>query len=228
MKRKIYTIVCIFLLTCTLVSCSPESPITMDPEDAMQETLAEFLASESESESEAVSEEKESTVTDTESSQTTAGITDEEVVALIDKMLLHEDYIEFGELKTGDEKIYVMQDGGLQDYYKIEDENFDTWEEWVVFVESIYGWGELIGIMNNPYSRMINVYGYTYVLCRSMEGGILDDYTYKIVESLPDKALVEIIRPEITPGKPRSERRWFLAMAETEMGWRITDIFPFT
>jgi len=161
----------------------------------------------------------------------TVYITEEEIDELMQAYLLHEKYTCY----DSDSIMGVPpgSEGGAveipitDDYMKVYTPEYDTWDEWIAFIESIY-WGEelmeVLDRMEND-AMYINRDGFTYVRPGGMGWYISKDYTAEVLSSSVNFAQVKITRQEVEVGTDNTTdytRIFFLQKNDGK--WRIADI----
>lgn len=230
------------LLLCLLIlsSCAGEEPSGTHETDFSPSESAQAIETE-ESETETNAPETEETEPEESKSEETEPepvyITEEEISALMESYLNYEMYTQYdtdaiigAPPAETDENGLVAEIEMTSEYSKVYNEKYDTWDEWIAFIESIYCGDRLteeLEYMENN-SRFVNIDGYTHVRAGGMGWYISGDYTYEILRSNENCALLEIMRTEIEPGElERQERHWFYYLNNTENGWRISDILNF-
>ncbi len=152
-------------------------------------------------------------------------ISGEDIEALMQKYLLHEMYTVYDSLNTDSSS---RDESGV--YFKVSDEKYDTWDEWIAFYESIFAGVILEEQLNilEAEKVIVNIDGYTYCTPRGMGWILSDEYSYDIVRSSQTRAVVEISRTEHSFGEPNpTERIWYFLFGLTDDGWRILDIVSF-
>ena len=149
-------------------------------------------------------------------------ITDAEITALIDAYLLYERYTVYASdsMQTAFEAVEI--NGNF--FNKVTDPAYDTWDEWTAFAEGIFCGDALTAEMERLKNdqRFIDMDGYTYCQAGSMGWYISKEYTYRITEGTADRAVIEVVRQEGTPGEYETTdyiRNYVLY--PTENGWRI-------
>lgn len=159
---------------------------------------------------------------DVNSNIATNFISDNEIRSLMERYLLHEYYTRYESLEIDSTSV---DDSGM--FFKVTNEEYDTWSEWTLFCESIFH-GEALYDSIEQSEMIKNIDGYTYCCPGSIGWYLSNEYTYEIVKSNPERALIQISRQEITPGEnEETERIWFYLLGLTENGWRILNIISF-
>ncbi len=148
-----------------------------------------------------------------------------EIEALMQQYLLHEMYTVYDSLNADSSSV---DESGI--YFKVSDENYDTWDEWIAFYESIFAGvalEEQLGILETE-KVIKNIDGYTYCIPGGMGWTLSNEYLYDIVRCNQTRALVEISRTEHNFGESDpTERIWYFLLGLTDDGWRILDIISF-
>lgn len=174
--------------------------------------------------------------------ENTTFITESEIESLIDRYLTYEKYTVYSSSSmevlnentvtddTSDdsviaeeEEVIVPESTVTDGYLKVINENYDTWEEWTAFGESIFS-KELFASLTENNTLFINVDGYTYCLPGDMGWYVSSEYTYDITESTAEKAVVEVRRNELVPGEDDTVHIDTFVLYPTENGWRIGEI----
>ncbi len=153
----------------------------------------------------------------------TTHILEEEIAQLMERYLLHERYTVYSSLSVDSSFSAKDED---RTYYRVANEEYDTWEEWIAFIESIFTGDALTNAEPNPYSY-IEVDGYTYCRPGDMGWYISGEYKYEIIEQNDKSAIVLISRYENEPsevGIKENELQWNYSLVMTDAGWRISSI----
>ena len=150
-------------------------------------------------------------------------ISEDELLELMDRFLTYEYYTAYESMEVN-----PLQPDESGTYFAVINEDYDTWEEWTSFCESIFCDSELIKAVNGLQS-IKNVDGKTYCMPGSIGFNISKEYDYNVVESTSDRAMVQISRLETAIGEESEEERvWFFDLLLTNEGWRIIQIVPFS
>jgi len=144
---------------------------------------------------------------------------EEEITALFNRMIEYEGYCL--------EPTMLTADGKMEAFNKVVDERFDTWEEWMAFVESIYTGDKLEQVIEEieREGRFVNIDGYTYVAEFAGTSFLSKDYTFSVEERIADTVTVKLNRIEYIPynGGTVKERYNVYTLEKTDAGWRISD-----
>ena len=116
--------------------------------------------------------------------------------------------------------INSVDESGL--YYKVTDENYDTWSEWISFVESIFCGEYLESAKNNDL--YINVDGYTYCRPGSMGWYLSEDYSYSIIENKISEVVISVSYEELSPTATETTtyQTFTYVLKNTDNGWRVS------
>lgn len=141
------------------------------------------------------------------------GISDDEINTLLQGRCQIITVIEYDTLPFDTEDKITIDDF---DYYRVNDEKYDSWNEWTNYVKSIYTDEIAESIINN--NKIINIDGKTYTNDGGKGSNLSNEYTYDIISEAENKVTVslkntdnfssEIIETEII-------------LAKTSNGWRI-------
>lgn len=145
-------------------------------------------------------------------------LTDDEIVEIIDNLLLYEKYGIYASLQTSNE----TDKSGM--YYKVIDENFDEYNEWVEFIENIFCDKYLEMVYNETSGSIVNIDGYTYDDGSASGWTLSNDYTYKIFENDAQQTILTIIRNDFSYGHERIDEKSVI-LRKTETGWKISDTY---
>ncbi len=149
-------------------------------------------------------------------------ISEDEISGLMDHYLTYEYYTVYESMEVNP---LQSDDSGV--YFAVTNEEYDTWEEWTSFCESIF-YGNALKKAIDEVKSLKNIEGKTYCSPGSIGWYISSEYSYELVKCNPERALIQISRQEISPGENEEmERIWFYLLGLTEDGWRILDIIPF-
>lgn len=149
-------------------------------------------------------------------------ITDEEITTLIDNYLLYIRYTTYDSLTTGSDFITLVDEFNTKvetKYYKVIDEKYDTWEEWVAFLESIFYGTCLENALANQ-THIKNFDGYTYHDSGAMGWNRSPQYTYDVNETLQNEIAVTIIETDVFTDE--NYHTVFLCIL-TDDGWRFQE-----
>jgi len=148
---------------------------------------------------------------------------EEEITALFNRMIEYEGHcLEPLMLANGGEKIVIDNMGA---YYKVTDERFDSWEEWMDFLGSIYTGDALEQVIEHieTIEDFVNIDGYTYVAAIAVTSFVKDDFSFSVEEKTSDIITVKLRRIERpSPGDHlEHEMFWNYKLQKTDEGWRI-------
>lgn len=143
----------------------------------------------------------------------------DEIKLLINNMILLDKYRydPLGYLFPG---VDVLE---LEPYLKVTDERYDTYAEWMDFVKSIYTGEMLEQMLSELESIVIDVDGYSYASCTALPYLWSDEYTYKIVESDENTAIITLTRTYAPAGLEATTEKFTYLLTKTDAGWRIAD-----
>ncbi|MCD7823110.1 MAG: M56 family metallopeptidase [Oscillospiraceae bacterium] len=144
-------------------------------------------------------------------------ITNAEIVSLLDNFFEWNGYLAFinPELDYSDS---IVVDG--ENYYRVIDEDLDTWDEWVDLTASIFC-GELATYCTHEYddfSYYLNIDGAVYACLAPGTYPYTDEYTYEILKNADGSALIRIDNPSLTGENPYHN---VFTFSLTDQGWRI-------
>ena len=162
----------------------------------------------------------------------TVYITEEEIDTLMQAYLLYEKYtvydsssmIDFPQVT--DENGIVAEVEITEEYMKVNLPEYDTWDEWIAFIESIFWGDELMEEterMEND-KKYINRDGYTYVRLGEMGWYISRDYTAEVLWSELNFAQVKIVRKQRYPAEEERDYTKLFFLQKNDGTWRIADI----
>ncbi len=146
-------------------------------------------------------------------------ITDAEITALYDGYLLYEEYTRYSSESM--EVDYASPDDSGLYFYKVVDETYDTWPEWVAFHRSIFTLDYVDELMENE-DKYKSIDGDTYCRPGVMGWYLSKEYTYNIAEDRGDEVVLDIVRQEYDFDiMQRVDRTFSYLLRYTENGWRI-------
>lgn len=91
-------------------------------------------------------------------------------------------------------------------YFKVLNKEYDTWSEWTSFCESIF-YGEALYDSIEQSEMIKNIDGYTYCCPGSIGWYISSEYSYELIKSSQERALVKISRQKISTGENEEMER---------------------
>ena len=141
---------------------------------------------------------------------------EEEITALINRK------IEYGRICASTDRI--LGSGTIEEYNRVADERFDTWEEWIAFVESIYCVDRMERIIKamEDEAKFINIDGYTYVQDTALSDFLSDDFTLDVEARTADRVTIKVTRIENVPHLGIiNELSSTYILHKTDAGWRI-------
>ncbi|MDE6596821.1 MAG: IseA DL-endopeptidase inhibitor family protein [Oscillospiraceae bacterium] len=110
-----------------------------------------------------------------------------------------------------------------RDYYKVTDERFDEWNEWVEYVRTVYSENMEEKILTN--ARYININGFTFTDGLATGCDILfDRYTYEMSEPVDGRPVCNVKLPDAFDESGGSFFTETITFENTANGWRICDI----
>ena len=144
-----------------------------------------------------------------------AKLTDETITALIDIDLQIMKYL-YTEPPFCDYQDSVEVDGIT--YYRVTDDNYDTWDEWEEYIRSAYC-GELADKIL-MVDTLVNINGVTYDNGGSKGYALSDRYSYEILSSSDDTSTILMSNPAIDPDDDYVKVTTY-TFKLTNDGWRI-------
>ena len=141
---------------------------------------------------------------------------EEEITALFNRMIEFEGHCLEPTMLTGN--------GKMEAFNKVVDERFDTWEEWMAFVESIYTGDELEQVIEaiEREGHFINIDGYTYVAAYAGTSFLSKDFTMSVEARTADTVTIKVTRIENVPHLGIvKELSSTYTLHKTDAGWRI-------
>jgi hypothetical protein len=141
---------------------------------------------------------------------------EEEITALFNRMIEYEGYCL--------EPTMLTADGKMEAFNKVVDERFDTWEEWMAFVESIYTGDKLEQVIEEieREGHFVNIDGYTHVVEFAGTSFLSKDFTMSVEEKIADTVTVKLNRIEHIPHlEIVNEIYNVYELHKTDAGWRI-------
>lgn len=148
----------------------------------------------------------------------TTGITDVDIILLMDAFHLFQEYTEYSSDSMPVDQTITDASGR---YFKVTDEKYDTWIEWIAFIESIFC-GEYLTERLKNSELYINIDGFTYCCPGSMGWYLSKEYTYEIIENSKSDVIIDIKREDLSPGNSEMDVETFRYVLHlTDAGWRI-------
>lgn len=110
-----------------------------------------------------------------------------------------------------------------RDYYKVTDERFDEWNEWVEYVRTVYSENMEEKILTS--ARYININGFTFTDGLATGCDILfDRYTYEMSDPVDGRPVCNVKLPDAFDESGGSFFTETITFENTVDGWRICDI----
>ena len=109
------------------------------------------------------------------------------------------------------------------EYYKITQENLDTFSEWEDFAKETYSMELLEDKLNILKETIKNIDGDAYVRPGSRGNPVSQDYTYEIVSFDERNAVIEVNFTSLHEEDYGEIITYTYKMTKEENGWRITD-----
>ncbi len=149
-------------------------------------------------------------------------ITDEDITTLFDRFHLYEQYTVYAS-ESMEVNSKIQDDSGLF-YCKVTDENYDTWDEWTSFYESIFT-EEYTAELMKTEDLYKNVDGFTYVRSGGMDWHLGQMISYEITEDCGNEIVLNITRKERDLILEKY-RVFSYLLRYTDDGWRIAETLP--
>ena len=146
-------------------------------------------------------------------------LSDEDIIDLLDRFLLYEMYTVYDSLHYDYNQIIRFSEGPPE-AYKVIDEKYDTWDEWISFMESIFC-DDLLEQKIDTLIHVRNIDGYTYTSGGGLGWMISKEYNYNIVEYNKDTVIVSMKREDFSDEKNITVRENIFKLHYTNEGWRI-------
>lgn len=145
---------------------------------------------------------------------------EEEITALFNRMIEYQGHCL--------EPLMLTADGKVEAYNKVVDERFDTWEEWMAFVASIYTGEKLEQVIDRMEreGHFVNMDGYTYVSAYSGTDFLSKDFTFSVEERSADMLTIKLMRVYFDHFTEPEEKFSVYKLQKTDSGWRIFDRIP--
>ncbi len=147
-------------------------------------------------------------------------ITNEEIVSLLDDYF---DWVYFAKFSAPEVDLTDSYVAAGTTYYRVLDEDFDTWGEVVDYASGIFC-GEMSAYEDSgEWSGYLGVDGVAYNRNTVSPNGdypYTDEYTYEILRNAEGRALISVDNPSLTG---ENSFRSALTFSLTENGWRIGD-----
>lgn len=105
-------------------------------------------------------------------------------------------------------------------YYKITDEQYDSWDEWSGLFYSIYTDDFANNLLNN-FDTVVNINGNTYTDGINRGSDIGNDYDYTVIYINGNSMMVDMTRGYRPTGDEDSSLVLRLNLIKTDSGWRI-------
>lgn len=141
-------------------------------------------------------------------------ISDDEIKTLLDF------YIEYRHFTRGgpphiDSEDFIELNGN--EYYRVDDENYDTWAEWEAFIRSFYC-GSLAedALFNEHYT---DVDGALYCANFAGQYSLSDDYIYEVLRNENGEAVIRVTLQDYM--SPLNASVYTMTFSLTDDGWRI-------
>lgn len=109
-----------------------------------------------------------------------------------------------------------------RDYYKVTDERFDEWNEWVEYVRTVYSENMEEEILTS--ARYININGFTFTDGLSQGSDILfHQYTYEMSDPADGRPVCIVKLPDAFDESGENFFTETITFENTANGWRICD-----
>lgn len=147
-------------------------------------------------------------------------ITDAEIKRLIEESHFVTLMTEYDTLPFDQVEPSKWQD---RDYYKVTDERFDEWSEWVEYVRTVYSENMEERILTN--ARYVSINGITFTDGMAMGCDILfDQYTYEMTDPIDGRPACIVKLPDAFDESGGSFFTETITFENTPNGWRIYDL----
>lgn len=147
-------------------------------------------------------------------------ITDAEIKRLIEESHFVTLMTEYDTLPFDQVEPSKWQD---RDYYKVTDERFDEWSEWVEYVRTVYSENMEERILTS--ARYVSINGFTFTDGAATGCDILfDQYTYEMTDPIDGRPVCIVKLPDAFDESGGSFFTEMITFENTPNGWRIYDL----